>query len=269
MGLVNSLELRFRWLSIPGFIRAVSIIHLFVFALLVLKPELHNLLAFHWGRIQAGEYWRIVSFYALPPVLPTGGIYPYLGMGLAVYVAFLVGDLLEHSWGSFRTSVFCYGTIGCQILTLLAICAFVHPISAAWGSTMFYQAVFFAFATIFSHYEFRLMFALPLKAYIIAIGIALFGVAGMLGDPLHLLYALGSLFPYTFWAGPIIIGYINNRATTQVRRAKFNSKVASTTRQCFHTCKSCGATEHSHPERDFRVTPDDYELCSSCLDETS
>jgi hypothetical protein len=264
--MINSLEPHFRWLSMPGFIRAVALIHLFVFALLVLKPELYDFLAFDWTRINEGEIWRIVSFYALPPVFPSGGLYPYLGMGLAVYIAFLIGDQIEHAWGSFRTSVFSYGTILFQISTLLVICLLIAPIDAAWGSRMFYQVIFFAFATIFPRYQFRFMFAIQVPAWVLALGSALFGLTAVLTNPLYLLYALGTLFPYTFWAGPILLGYLNNRATTQVRRTKFKSKVSGANKAVFHTCISCGATDQSHPNRDFRVTPEDTELCSACLD---
>lgn len=244
----------------------MAIIHLFVFALLVLKPEMADALAYDWAKINEGEIWRIVSFYALPPVSPGPGFYSYVGMGLAVYIAFLIGDQLEHAWGSFRTSVFCFGTILFQISSLLAICLFFSPIGAAWGSALLYQVIFFAFATMFPHYQFRLMFAIPVPCWILGLGGVFFGLASVIGSPLYFLYALGSLFPFTFWAGPILLGYINNRATTQVRRAKFKSKVSSSTNTVFHTCISCGATEQSHPDRDFRVTPDDTELCSACLD---
>lgn len=267
MGLVNSLELRARWLSFPGLIRAIAIIHLFVFALLVLRPELETLLAFDWAKIQQGEYWRIISYYALPPVTPGVGIYPYIGMGLAVYVAFLIGDQLEDAWGSFRTSLFTYGTISCQTLTLLAICVFVGPISAAWGSTLFYQAIFFSFAVLFPRYQFRLMFAIPVPAFVLALGSSLFGLVSIFGNPIYFLYAIGSLLPFLFWAGPVLIGYLNNRAATQVRRAKFKSNVSSVNRSTFHNCITCGATEHTHPDRDFRITPEDAELCTACLGE--
>ena len=267
MGLVNALELRVRWLSFPGLIRAIAIIHLFVFALLVLRPELETLLVFDWAKIQKGEFWRIISYYALPPVTPGPGFYPYIGMGIVVYVAFLIGDQLEHAWGSFRTSVFTYGTIICQTLTLFAICAFIAPIGAAWGSALFYQAIFFSFATLFPRYQFRLMFAIPVPAFVLALGSSFFGLVSILGNPIYFLYALGSLLPFIIWAGPVLIGYLNNRAATQIRRAKFSSKVSSENRATFHNCISCGATEHTHPNRNFRVTPEDTELCTACLGE--
>lgn len=265
VGLVNSLEPRFRWITIPGFVRALAIIHLFVFALLVLRPPLAGLLAFDWGAIREGEVWRIISFYALPPVMPGPGFYPYLWLGLAIYVAFLVGDQLEEAWGSFRTTVFCLGTIACQVLSLVLICALFRPISAAWGSALLYQVVFFAFATIFPRYQFRLFFAVGVPAWVLAVAAGAFGLIAVLGQPFYLLYALGSLFPFTFWAGPILLGHLTNRATTQVRRAKFKSKVAKPGATAFHTCAACGATDQSHPNREFRVTPEGSELCSECL----
>lgn len=267
MGLVNSLEPRLRWISIPGLIRALAFIHLFVFSLLILKPALGDLLAFDWAAIREGEFWRVVTFYTLPPVTPGPGLYPYLWMGLAVYVAFLIGDQIEHAWGTFRTTVFCLGTIAFQIGTLVLVCLLLRPISAAWGSALLYQVVFLAFATIFPHYKFRLFFAIAVPAWVLALGVALFALVGVLGQPFYLLYALGSLFPFTFWAGPILLGYLNNRATTRVRQAKFRSKVSTPDASAFHTCASCGATDQTHPEREFRVTAAGDELCSRCLRE--
>lgn len=252
----------------PGFIRALAIIHLFVFALLVLKPELQELLAFDWAKIQAGEAWRVVSFYALPPVHPGRGLSSYLFMGLTIYVAILISDQLEHAWGVFRTTIFSYGTILCQVFSLTAICAFLTPISAAWGTSLFYQAAFFAFATIFPSYQFRLLFGLRVNAWILALIAAAFGAASALAEPVYLLYALGTLIPYSVWGGPVLLGRLQNRATTQIRRAKFNSKIESAEQGSFHECASCGATELSHPERSFRVTSDDTELCSLCLNQT-
>jgi uncharacterized membrane protein len=125
--------------------------------------------------------------------------------------------------------------------------------------------VFLAFATIFPRYPFRLMFAISVPAYVFGLGIAIIGLGGLIGAPLYLLYALVSLFPFTFWAGPILVGYLTNRATTHHRRAKFQAKVQSSEDTAFHTCATCGATDETHPDRDFRMTAEDIELCSKCL----
>ena len=38
------------------------------------------------------------------------------------------------------------------------------------------------------------------------------------------------------------------------------------TEEAFHTCELCGATDLTDPDRQFRITSDDIELCSECID---
>jgi hypothetical protein len=47
-----------------------------------------------------------------------------------------------------------------------------------------------------------------------------------------------------------------------VRRHRFEE--ASRTDDTFHRCESCGATEASHPAREFRVAVDGNEYCDAC-----
>ncbi|MEC8941142.1 MAG: hypothetical protein VYC95_00305, partial [Verrucomicrobiota bacterium] len=70
MTLSNSLEPKFRWMAFPGLIRGIGIIHFFVFVLLVFNPETSTSFIFNKTLIAKGEYWRAISFIALPPILP-------------------------------------------------------------------------------------------------------------------------------------------------------------------------------------------------------
>jgi len=72
---------------------------------------------------------------------------------------------------------------------------------------------------------------------------------------------------YTVGAGgiPLARNYSKNRGQIAKRRVDFQSKSKPGVVESFHRCKTCGATEMSHPDRDFRVTSDDDEVCSDCL----
>lgn len=51
------------------------------------------------------------------------------------------------------------------------------------------------------------------------------------------------------------------------RRANFESKRRAEEAETLHTCTECGATEQTHPERDFRykvVDGDAVCLCNEC-----
>jgi hypothetical protein len=251
-------------LAFPGLIRGIVSIYALMFVLLLLQPKAMKVFIFDWERIQAGEYWRTVSFLAIPPIGP--GAYPVMGavfMFIAMMIGFLVNDSLERAWGVFRTSLYVYGTLACIVLAtfLFQDRLFVH----LSGGALVCQAMFFPFATIFPRHEFRLFYILPLQAWILA---AIAGIVLLLDAFSNVHYGLyiGLCFlPYLIWALPRILPWSKRRGQIAVRKAAFKSKLkpASAT---FHRCEACGATDASHPDRDFRVTEDHRELCDSCLD---
>ena len=218
------------------------------------------------------------SFLLLPPQFP-GGTLGILFMFIAVMIAFMINDSLEHAWGVFRTSVYCFGVMLCQIVGLTVLSLVSIPMAAMGLSTMggviFYEAIFLAFATVYPRYEFRLFFILPVQVWVLgviagilivlqSISLASLGFHGIL----QAIYLYFVLLPYLVWAVPRLIRYSKERGQTAARRAKFQQKSLPAS-ESFHKCEQCGATDASHPERDFRITEDERELCDSCLESQS
>lgn len=279
VGLLNSLEVRFRWLSFPGLIRGIISIHFFMFLLLVFQPGAAKIFLFDWEQVRAGEYWRVVSFLALPPILPGGNpVVGLLFMFIILSIGFLINDSLEHAWGSFRISLYVYGLCLCQVLGVLLVHssgAFGPTLVAALssnGGILLYESFFLAFATVFPRYEFRLFFILPVQVWVLGAifgGIQLLTILARLFDGIPGLVYAGYLvlcfLPYLVWAVPTFARWARMRSETATRQANFKAKMTSAG-EAFHKCEACGATDQSHPERDFRVTADHRELCDACLE---
>ena len=263
VSLANSLEPKLRWMAFPGLIRGIGIIHFFVFVLLVFNPDALPSFVFDKTLIAKGEYWRAVSFIALPPILPGGWLLlQTLLMFFILRITFLVNDSLEHAWGEFRTSLYVYAVLGCMILANF----WSGPLFP--GGLILYESIFIAFASIFPNIEFRLFLIIPVKIGILAIflggGIIMLCFRGleMTG---HILL---TFFPYLIWAIPRFLKWYIMRGRTAARRNAFQRQ-ALPEGEDFHRCEQCGATDSSHPERDFRVTGEDRELCNACLGESS
>ena len=259
--LFNSLEPKIRWMAFPGLIRAIGIIHVFVFLLLVFLPSSAGSFAFDYQRIVSGEYWRVISFAALPPVAPGGSpLLSALFMFFAMRITFIFNDGLEEAWGELKASIYVYSVLACMIFA-----QFLGKGPGGFGGITLYAQLFFAFATLFPRVEFHLFLILPIKVWVLGLisgGILLIGVLQAPGyAPITLLPTL----PYLFWAFPRLLKWYVTRGETVARRAKFQQGVLPEG-QAFHHCVQCGATDSSHPEREFRVTEEDQELCSKCLD---
>lgn len=269
MGLTTSLEARFRWISFPGLIRGIIILHFFTFFLLALRPAALELFTFNLPKILSGEVWRLVSFVLIPPLTP-GHPVSYVFIFFILFIGFLMGDSIEHAWGTFRTSLYCYGLFVCQIVANLLLSLLVRGVPVSWGGILFYEALFFAFATLFPKYEFRAMLLFPIPVFVLAIINVLVGLKFIIfagpAAPFVALYLGVCFFPYLVWAVPRIVIHLRNRSETKLRQATFQTKVLPTS-EAFHTCDSCGATDQTHPDRHFRIANDDSEHCSSCLDD--
>ena len=167
VGIASSLEKKFRWIAFPGLIRGIGIIHFFVFILLIFMPATGRLFLFNPQAIAEGEYWRVISFIAIPPITPVGmPLLMTLFMFFLLKITFLINDSLEHAWGEFRTSLYVYATLACMIPANFLQGPFFF---GGKGGLILYQAVFIAFATVFPNIEFRLFLILPVKIGVLAI----------------------------------------------------------------------------------------------------
>jgi len=269
VGLSNSLEPKLGWLAFPGLIRGIVIIHAVIFVLLLMRGEdavaTLALFVFDWDQILAGEVWRLISFIMIPPVgiggSPTLAV---LFMFIAMMIAFLINDLLEQSWGVFRTTLYCYGIFFCQILAHLILGFLEIAVDGSQGGVIFYQAIFLAFATTVPRYEFRLFFVLPVQVWVLGAALGAYLVLQCFGGLFNALYYFLCFAPYLVWALPRFVRWVRQREHSAARRANFQAK-SKRSSDHFHTCDRCGATDVSHSDRDFRVTEDGGELCDACL----
>ena len=274
MGIVNSLENRFRWLAFPSLLRGLAIIHFAMILLLMARPDIGAAMVFDWSKILSGEIWRIVSFLFLavpaPPVDAPTSFSPFslLFAFFALMIAFLFNDSLENTWGVWRTSAYFYLVIIGQIFANVFLA--VSGLSPqAEGGMYIYLAAFFAFATLFPKHTFLLMLIIPVQVWILAAISGVFIIIGSLGSLSFAIFTLFTFLPYLWWAVPMALKNGKNRSSIAKRRVAFQSKTKAGEVTNFHLCKVCGATEITHPDREFRVTADDEEICSDCLDTQS
>ncbi|NNM30782.1 MAG: hypothetical protein HKO57_14785 [Akkermansiaceae bacterium] len=234
-----------------------------MYMLIFVRPEAAAIFHFDWEKILGGEIWRCATFIFLPPI-PFGSILGALFMFFMLMISFLMSDSLESVWGTLRTSLYCYGLFICQLAAniMIALLGFLDPVW--WGGILFYEAIFFAFATHFPRYEFRLMLIFPVPVFILAIVTAALGVLMVFPHWPSMLYGLICFLPYLAWAVPRLVMWSKTRSDTVARQTAFRAK-STPAGEAFHHCEECGATELSHPDRYFRVTAAGDEICSECL----
>lgn len=270
MGLFNTLENRFRWIAFPSLLRGLAIIHFVMIILLMARPDVGIAMTFDWTKILAGEIWRLVSFLFLavpaPPVDAPMSFSPFslLFAFFALMIAFLFNDALENTWGVWRTSAYFYLVIIGQIASNILLSTMgLSP--QAEGGMYVYLAAFFAFATLFPKHTFLLMLIIPVQVWILATIAGFFLIISALGSLDFFIFVLFTFLPYFWWAIPMAVKNGKNKRQVTKRRVKFQSQNKAGEMTSFHLCKQCGATELTHPNREFRVAADDEEICSECL----
>ena len=267
MGLNANLEKNFSWMAFPGLIRAIVMLQCVVFAVILIKPETYEYFVVTPDGIARGEYWRLISWIFFPFVSPFGS--PVLGvlfMLIVVQIGFLFSDSLENAWGEVRTSFYLYGTIICQALAFYLSATGELPFFGHFNRVL-YLSIFFAFATIFPNFEFRLFFVLPVKVWMLALVSGLVIVYSAFASGGHALAYAICFFPYLIWAIPRVWHWRKYQGQLAARRAKFASQQKGAESVTLHKCDVCGRTEVSNPELEFRVTSDDREYCLEHLPE--
>ena len=252
MSFLDRLEKRFGFIAIPGLIRAVVTLNALVFVLVLLNKGFDSYLALNIERVRAGEVWRLVTYIFVPQIS-----YPLL-VFIALWFLWFIGDGLERAWGPFRlTLYFLVGMIGTTVAAVLT--------NAQFSSQMLFTTLFFAFAHFYPDEVIYIFFILPLKVKWIAWAYAGFLMLGFVTQSnSYRLALIAALSNYLIFFGPGVVRDLRQRKDVAVRRHRFETQSRSED-EPLHRCATCGATEISDPNLEFRVARDGEEYCLAHL----
>ncbi|MFZ4484119.1 MAG: rhomboid family intramembrane serine protease [Chthoniobacterales bacterium] len=239
------LERRAPWLGTPGVLKAVVLLNALTFILLRLDPSYEDALQLIPEKILQGEVWRLVTYIFIPETQSTFWII------FALLFLWFLSSALEDGWGALRLNVFyLVGMLGCTAAAFF--------FGGGASNTFLNLSLFFAFATVAPNYEVYLFFIIRVKMKYIAWVMAGVFALQFLASPLGVKMAmLASLANYLIFFGPGFLRDLRSQRQSAVRREKFREELA----ESLHRCATCGRTETSDPDLDFRVTAVGTEYC--------
>ncbi len=152
MKFLDRLQRKFGRVAIPNLMLYIVFANAAVFILDRLDPTpLTYLLMLIPERVFAGEIWRIFTFIMIPP---TSSL---IFIIFVLYFYYLIGNTLEHAWGSFKFNVYYFTGVIMLIATSL-----IFGITAS--STYFeYDIIFCVLPRLHPEFQVRVYFILPVK----------------------------------------------------------------------------------------------------------
>ena len=170
MKLLDKLQRRFGRFALPHLTEGLIACQVLTYFLCLGKPAYVEAIALVPRHVLEGQWWRLFAFVCQPP----GG--NSLWAFFFWYLFFLMGTVLESTWGAFRYNV--YLLVGW--LATVAV-SFLQPDVPA--SIVFVEgSVFLAFAYLYPDFQLLLFFILPVKVKWLALlqwiyyfGVLLFG----------------------------------------------------------------------------------------------
>ncbi|MBC2605081.1 hypothetical protein [Pelagicoccus albus] len=253
MSLLDKLERKLGFLAFNNLTLYLIIGQVAMFGLSSLSPNRIGVLSslvFTWDRFLSGEFWRIATFMLIP------GQSHWIWLVFAWMVFYMMGTFLESHWGAFRYNLFVLtAAVGALLAGLVAP---YYPVSNFYIGL----SITFGFAYLNPNYELRIYFILPVKVkwiavFIAAVTLARFFQVGLFEKAL----IAGSLINFPIFFGRDIISSLRSKKklrSLKVEKEKFAAEP-------FHTCTLCGATDISHPEREFRYNREGEAVCSDCV----
>lgn len=187
---------------------------------MLLAIDLLGSLAFSREAILQGQVWRVLTFILIPP-----GVGSAVMMLISLYCYYMLGNLLENLWGSFKLTVYyLVGIIGA------IIAGFVSPMGLTSNSAL-NASLFLAVAAIMPDTQFRLFFILPIKAKWMAAIYFLFELPNVInaftigvGFGLNYLIVLAfSLLNFFLFFGRSLVQGIKNEIRVYKNRRNWNN----------------------------------------------
>lgn len=241
---LDKMERKFRWLAIPHLTMWLVGMQVFFFAfgLAGFPVEMLQLMP---TKVFEGEVWRLISWIFQPPTYQFNIFIIFGWILLYVY-----GTALEEEWGEFRYTI--YVLIG-FVLTIFA--SFIAMLllgrqgETYWVTNVYVlTSIMFAFARRNPDFTLMLFFVLPVKikwiAYVIGAFFALTFLAGGIVTKLEIAAAVANFF--IFFGREMV-----SNVKRDQRRRSYHAQARVDETEAFHRCVICGATDQSHPDRQF------------------
>ncbi len=247
---INKLEKRFGGLAIENLALYLIGGQVIVFALNYLFQVSVGWFYFNPILFMKGEVWRIVTFLFVPP-----SAFHELLLPFAWYFFWIISSGLESQWGVFKFNLYIFSG---AFLTLISSLLLPYGL---YTNNWIALSVLFAFATLYPNWQFMMMLIIPMKIKWLAwFSLALVVLTFLGADWIGRLAILVSLANYAVYFSKDLYRSLYYRN----RRIEHQKKAQELANEPFHTCQTCGATDNSNPEREFRYR-EGKGICSVCL----
>jgi hypothetical protein len=205
---VRFLERRFSWIAIPNIAILFVTLQAFGFLFTLMDPIWVSRLALVPEAVRNGEYWRLVTFLALP--LATSPIW----IIFMLWFLYFIIDAIEQNWGAFKTTLYILISIS---LTIAFSFIFQYPVTQISG---FESTLFLAAAALFPEMQVQLFMIVPVKMKWLAwLTLSFILYQLILGNWVDRIYLLSIYSNYLAFFGPAHI----NRIKQIIRRRKYRS----------------------------------------------
>lgn len=268
---INKLERKFGKYAIHNLMYYLIILYAVGFVVEVFGNGFYTrFLSLDIGLVLSGQVWRLFTFIMGPPNTSL------LFIIFSLYFYYMIGDVLERVWGTFRFNLYFVGGWFLHILAALIIYV-IFGVSFPFDTYYLNMSMFLAFATIAGDMQVLLMFLIPIKikwlAYIDMVYFGLTIVGGFLAPILPRgvligLYTVG-VIPSPVYAVAALVSILNfvifyaltrnYRAISpsEIKRRHDYKQKVSVVRGNKHKCAVCGRTEEDDENLVFRY-------CSKC-----
>ncbi len=139
------------WLAIPNLAILLVTLQVMGFFFVMMDPLWIDRFALVPEQVRQGEFWRLVTFLALPLSMSP------IWVVFALWFLYFVVNSIESEWGAFKTTLYVLVSVGLMIgFSFL----FDYPILQISG---FESTLFLAAAALFPDMQVQLFFFVPVK----------------------------------------------------------------------------------------------------------